>query len=177
MTRQALPPITLACFLQSLVTIDNRQKVLPRGLAVPKTAPHADFTASTADPQHFDASQCLKKIPGSGAAPRRANSASAKCDRSRSRRSLIQQRALPVWTALGMRRVRSSPQDRAFAKPEAPRPGRATPKSKPSKQKCVRRYCESPCVDDGHRAASFEDQSGLPSIGHPPGEPPAPANP
>lgn len=33
-----LLPITLACFLQPLVTIEIRLKVLPCGLAVPKTA-------------------------------------------------------------------------------------------------------------------------------------------
>jgi hypothetical protein len=33
-----LLPDTLACFLQRLGTIENRMKVLPGGLAVPKTA-------------------------------------------------------------------------------------------------------------------------------------------
>ncbi len=69
-TRQALPPITLACFLQPVVTIEVGQKVLPRGLAVPKTATPLQIARNIAEPQHFDASPGLKQIPGFGAAPR-----------------------------------------------------------------------------------------------------------
>jgi hypothetical protein len=64
------PPDTLACFLQLLVTVENRQRVLPSGLAVQKTATPGLVAYKNSAALHFDASLCLKKIPGSGAAPR-----------------------------------------------------------------------------------------------------------
>ena len=66
----ALPPITLACFLQPLVTIEHHLKVLPSGLAAPKTAIPRQIAHTNPVASHFDASPCLKKIPGSGAEPR-----------------------------------------------------------------------------------------------------------